>query len=154
MILLFLFIILLLFIEGYILLEEEFLIILANIFWLSTFSKFILISIEQELYYKSNMIKYSYEFFLYLKKMVIIDIINLHKNRLVIKKTFIIPLFNLIIIEIFSIKIISFIEKFVFIENLIKKEDIIFCGKFIVDEIILRLFEKTFGIYEDNFGNL
>lgn len=78
--------------KGFVLVEEELLIILASIFWIDLAGSFIREILETELVYKSDVIKENYLFFLNLKKELILEIKELHESRLVLEESFYRPL--------------------------------------------------------------
>ena len=69
-------------VQGYLVLEEETLIILASFIWVDAAGGMIKKVIESELVHKSVVIKEKFVWFLNLKKVLITKLLGLHESRL------------------------------------------------------------------------
>lgn len=132
---LFLFILLLSFLvlQGFILLDEEFLIILASFFWLDAAGSLIREGLTTEFEVKGTKIKDSYRYFLDLKKTTIIELLELHSKRKDLLSTVIDPLSNYAVATHLAGATKSYYEGVLITKTYVKKTDIKAGGSLVLD---------------------
>lgn len=77
----FIFICIFLVTQGFLVLDEEMLIIMASVFWVDAAGGMIRKAINNELVLKGSTIKDKFVWFLDTKKLIILDLVKLHQER-------------------------------------------------------------------------
>lgn len=145
---LFLLVFLVLIFKGYILLEEETLIILASVFWVDAAGGFIRQTLESELVHKGDIIKENYLYFLQVKKDIILLLLELHERRVTLKTAYHAPLRSYIMTQLLTDLLSAYNKHLVLSKKYIRKVDISAAGLSVVSDIFVNDLEKVLNLVD------
>lgn len=146
MLFLFLQFLLFLVLQGFILLEEETLIILASFIWLDAAGGLIYTGIKSELESKGDFVKDNYLHFLNLKKDALISLLEVHKSRQNLDSHYLLPLKNYFVVRFLEKNLNSFLLGLDINEKFNKKKFVVSEGHFVINEMLQRKLEKVFSL--------
>jgi hypothetical protein len=132
--------------QGFILLEEETLIILASFIWLDAAGGLIYNGIKSELESKGDFVKENYMYFLDLKKDVLTSLLEVHKSRQNLDTRYLLPLRNYFVIQFLEKNLNSFLSGLVINVNYNKKKFVVSEGYLVINEMLQRKLEKIFSL--------
>lgn len=149
MIFLFIILIILVF-KGFILFEEETLIILASLVWVFAAGDLILQTIKAELEDKGDLIKDQYLFFLKLKRNTILSLLDMHKSRINLDEDYVAPLRNFFISNILNQYLNNYVRGLEINKNYYKKTAIAGQGQVVVNELLMTKLESILRLLKED----
>lgn len=145
MLILFLSVLVILVFQGFILLEEETLIILASFIWLDAAGGLISNSIKSELEQKGDTIKDNYIYFLNLKKKTLESLILLHESRGNLGNTYVKPLRDSFILSLLESNTTSYASGVHLNLQYLRKHQITSQGFFVINDVFVNRLHNIFS---------
>ena len=131
--------------QGFILLEEETLIVLASFVWLDAAGGLIANSIKSELEHKGDSIKENYIYFLNLKKKTLESLITLHESRENLGSLYVKPLRDSFVLSLLESNTSSYSSGVRLNLQYLRKHQITSQGFLVINDVFVNRLHNIFN---------